>query len=105
MSRVLGIVGLSFSVGPFETIRMLRNIAAGRRRVVRSVALETYWSRGAIKWGDEAVRFLIRPAAGAVPAPDPAVKDPEYLAKEAALRLAPGDIAFDLCIPRFVGEK
>src|SRR5437762_721603 len=38
-------------------------------------------------------------------APDPALKDPEYLAKEAALRLAHGDIAFDLCIQRFVGEK
>ena len=105
MSRVLGIVGLMFSLGPFETIRMLRNIAAGRRRVVRSVALETYWSRGAMKWGDEAVRFLIRPVASAVPAPDPVLKDPEYLAKEAALRLARGDIAFDLCIQRFVDEK
>ena len=105
MSQVLGIVGLMFSVGPFETIRMLRNIATGRRRVVRSVALETYWSRGAIKWGDEAVRFLIRPAAGAAPAPDPALKDPEYLAKEAARRLAHGDIVFDLCIQRFVDEK
>src|SRR6266436_3826270 len=105
MSRVLGIVGLMFSLGPFETIRMLRNIAAGRRRVVRSVALETYWSRGAMKWGDEAVRFLIRPVASAVPAPDPALKDPEYLAKEATLRLARGDIAFDLCIQRFVEEK
>jgi hypothetical protein len=105
MSQVFGIVGLMFSVGPFETIRMLRNVAAGRRRVVRSVALETYWSRGAMRWGDEAVRYLIRPVASAEPAPDPALKDPEYLSKEAALRLARGDIAFDLCIQRFVDEK
>jgi Animal haem peroxidase len=105
MSRVFGIVGLMFSLGPFETIRMLRNVAAGRRRVVRSVALETYWSRGAMRWGDEAVRYLIRPVASAAPAPDPALKDPEYLAKEAALRLTRGDIAFDLCIQRFIDEK
>src|SRR5262249_16220501 len=45
------------------------------------------------------------PTAGAAPAPDPALKDPEYLAKEAARRLAHGDIVFDLCIQRFVDEK
>jgi hypothetical protein len=103
-SRLTGLLGLAFSEGPFETLRMIRNVSTARRHEVRSVALEHYWSRGAIRWGDTAVRYLIRPAPGAPPAPDP-VKDPEYLAKEAALRLAEGDIVFELCVQRFVDER
>ena len=49
-SRLIGIVGLVFAFGPFEVARMLRNITAARRRAP-SLALETYWSRGAICWG------------------------------------------------------
>jgi hypothetical protein len=105
LSRVLGILGLFFSEGPAEAVRMLRNVSAARKKVVRSVALETYWSRGAMRWGDEAVRFLIRPAKDAQPAPDPALHDPEYLGKEAALRLADGDIVFELCVQRFVDAR
>ncbi len=105
VSRICGIVGLMVSEGPFETIRMLRNVGAARKRVVRSVALERYWSRGAMRWGEQAVRFQIRPAANADPAPDPALRDPEYLGKEAVLRLKRGDIALELCIQRFVDDR
>ncbi|HEX6374515.1 MAG TPA: peroxidase family protein [Allosphingosinicella sp.] len=106
LSKIFGLVKLLFLIGPFELIRMLRNVSAARKKKVRSVALETYWSRGAMCWGkDEAVRFLFRPAPGAAPAPDPSKTDPEYLAKEAALRLADGDIVFELCLQRFVDRK
>ena len=104
VSRVCGMIGLVFSEGPFETIRMLRNVSAARGRTIRSIALESYWSRGAIKWGDEAVRFIIRPVADAPSAGDPPTRDPDYLSKEAASRLAQGDIAFDLLLQRFVDE-
>ena len=63
VSRLVGVVGLAFTLGPLETIRILRNISAARRST-RSVALESYWSRGAISWGDLAVRYLLRPAPG-----------------------------------------
>ena len=76
-----------------------------RRPRTRSVALESYWSRGAIRWGDHAVRYLLRPASNAPGAPDPPRKDPEYLSKEAALRLAAGDIEFELCLQLYVDER
>ena len=61
VSRVFGIGGLLFSEGPAETVRMLKNVKEARRKI-DSVALETYWSRGAMRWGPTlAVRFLIRP--------------------------------------------
>ena len=106
LSRLKGLLKLIFTVGLFETIRMLANVSRASKHKVRSVALETYWSRGAMCWGKgQAVRFLIRPAPGAAPAPDPSKTDPEYLAKEAALRLAEGDIVFELCVQRFVDTK
>jgi hypothetical protein len=104
VSRLVGIAGLVFTEGPFETIRMLRNVAAARRQI-ESVALETYWSRGAMRWGPElAARFLLRPAADAPPADPKFAADPEGLSKEAAARLAAGPIRFELCIQRFVDD-
>jgi len=102
VSQALGLVRLMFICGPFETVRMLRNVSAGRRRKVRSVATETYWSRGAIRWGDTlAVRYLLRPVPDAAPGPRPPADDPEFLSREAAGRLAEGDVRFELCVQRF----
>lgn len=105
ISRVFGLLGLVFTLGPGETVRMVRNISAGRRNQPSSVALETYWSRGAIRWGDQAVRYLVRPVDDAVHAPPPSKTDPDYLSREAARRLARGPIHFELCIQRFVDEQ
>ena len=53
-----------------ETIADAAERHDGRRRTVRSVATETYWSRGAMRWGPTlAVRYLLRPAPDTVPAP------------------------------------
>ena len=103
LSRLCGIVGLAFKFGPSEVIRMLRNITAGRSRKVSSLALETFWSRGAIRWGDTlAVRYLLRPAPGAASAPQPSETDPGYLSNEFARRLDRWRIRFELCIQRYV---
>lgn len=102
VSRVLGLVRLAFRCGPGETVRMLRNVRAARRRRIGSVATETYWSRGAIRWGETlAVRYLLRPAEGTPPAPDPSRTDPAYLSREAAARLADGDVRMELCVQRY----
>ena len=70
ISRLLGIVGLLRLFGLDETKRMLKNVMTARRRTVTSVATETYWSRGAMRWGPTlAVRYLLRPAPGTEPAP------------------------------------
>jgi len=103
LSRVCGLIGLAFKFGPSEVARMLRNIKAGRGHKVASLALETFWSRGAIRWGDTlAVRYLLRPAPGAASAPQPSDTDPEYLSNEFAKRLDAGEIRYELCVQRYV---
>ncbi len=103
LSKLFGLIGLIFRVGPFETLRMLGNVSKARRRS-NSYALETYWSRGAIAWGDLAVRYLLRPLE---PAPAPALPptDPDGLAHEFATRLTGGDVCFELCLQLFVDER
>jgi hypothetical protein len=104
ISRVFGLLGLVFKFGPFEVARMVGNVSKARR-VSKSYALETYWSRGAITWGQgRAVRYLFRPldpAAG----PGAAPSDPDGLAHDLAQRLAMGDVRFELCVQRFVDAQ
>lgn len=105
VSRLLGVISLCVTFGPSETARMLSNVVRARNRKVTSLALETYWSRGAIRWGEAlAVRFLIRPAPGAQAATTPVANDADYLSKEIAQRLEDGEIRFQVCIQRFVDE-
>ncbi|MGD9961155.1 peroxidase family protein [Nocardioides sp.] len=103
LGRALGILHLTRTFGIRETVRMLRNVTTGRRHRVGSIATETYWSRGAMRWGPTlAVRYLARPAAGAPPAPPPSSTDPAYLSHEAAGRIAAGGLAMELCVQRYV---
>jgi hypothetical protein len=105
-SKILLLPRLILRVGPFETIRMLRNVITGSRRRVRSLALERYWSRCAILWGDAGpVRYQLRPAGEAPPAPDPSRTDPDYLHHEIAARLRHGDVVFDLCLQPYVDAQ
>ncbi|MFG1708297.1 peroxidase family protein [Nonomuraea sp. M3C6] len=93
---------LPLAVGWSTAARMRRNVTAGTGREVRSLALETYWSRGAILWGDAGpVRYRLRPAAGASAAPPPSRSDPDYLGYELSERLARADVVFDLCVQRY----
>jgi Animal haem peroxidase len=106
VSRLVGLLRLNMLFGPFETIRMLRNIRAGRKHKPASIATETYWSRGAIRWGSTlAVRYLLRPAPDTAPGPAPSTTDPAYLSHEIAQRLSAGDVRFELCIQRYVDAK
>jgi hypothetical protein len=99
-------VKLPLAVGWFNAARMRRNVMAGSRRKASSLALETYWSRGAILWGAAGpVRFRLRPAAGPASAPAPSRQDPDYLGHEMTARLAGADVVFELCLQRYVDAK
>ena len=104
-SRAVGLVRLVFRVGLRETLRMLGNIRRARTRI-GSVATATYWSRGAIRWGGPlAVRYLLRPAEGTPPEPPPSRTDPAHLSREAARRLAAGDIRMVLYVQRYRDQR
>jgi len=106
VSRIVGLVRLAALFGPRETIRMVRNVTAARKRRVSSVFTESYWSRGAMTWGPTlAVRFLLRPAPETGAGPAPSTSDPAYLSHEAATRLAGGDVRLELCLQRYVDER
>jgi hypothetical protein len=92
-------------LGPWQALRTMMNLLESTRRRVRSLALESYWSRGAILWGDAGpVRYMLRPAASAPQAPKPSA-DADYLRREMTSRLRGGDVTFDLCLQPFVKER
>lgn len=104
-SRLRAIPRLVRAVGLSEAVRMLANVINAARRTVRSAALETYWSRGALLWdGAGPVRYLVRPAAGAAPAREPSGSNANYLRNEIGRRLVEGDVSFEFCVQRFVDE-
>ena len=106
VSRVLGLLRLVRLFGLRETVRMLRNVLTARKHRVRSVTTETYWSRGAMRWGPElAVRYLLRPADGVPEGPRPPGGDAGYLATEARRRLLAGPVELELCVQRYVDEQ
>jgi hypothetical protein len=100
------LVKLPLAVGFGTAGRMRRNVREATRRSVNSLANETYWSRGAMLWGDAGpVRYLLRPAPGTPVAPAPDRRDPDFLHREFARRLGQADVAFDLCVQRYVDER
>ncbi|MFJ3876486.1 peroxidase family protein [Streptomyces sp. NPDC090077] len=99
-------VRLPLAVGWSTAGRMRRNVIAGTRRTVSSLALETYWSRGAILWGGAGpVRYQLRPAPGAAAAPAGPPAGPDGLRGELAGRLAAGDVVFELCVQRYADPR
>jgi Catalase len=102
-AQAMGLLKLSFQEGPFEVLRMVKNAKQARRKI-DSVALESYWSRGALRWGPTlAVRFTISPV-DAAPVAGSFANDRDALSKEAAARLAKGPIRFQLSIQRYVDD-
>ncbi|MEU9790323.1 hypothetical protein AB0E27_06785 [Streptomyces sparsogenes] len=100
------LVKLPLAVGWSTAARMRRNVHTATRHAVGSLARETFWSRGAILWGEAGpVRYLLRPAPGGTPAPPPDRGDPDYLHRELTQRLATGDICFELCVQRYLDER
>ena len=101
--RWLLIPGMILRLGPWQAFRTARNLWVSTRRQVRSLALETYWSRGPILWGGAGpVRYQLRPAGD--PAEAPKLRNPgaDYLREEMLARLEKGEVKFDLYLQPFV---
>ncbi|MBM7807644.1 hypothetical protein JOD57_003481 [Geodermatophilus bullaregiensis] len=89
-------------VGPRAAVRIILNLVRSTRRSA-SLARESYYSRGAILWGQAGpVRYRLHP----VSAPDvPPSTGPDGLRADLARRLAAGDVEFDLQVQRYVSER
>ena len=99
-------VKLPAAIGWSAAARMRRNLMESTRRPVASLALEGYWSRSAILWGEAGpVQYQLRPVADAPPAPPPSRTDPDYLRHELIDRLAATDVVFHLCVQRYVDAR
>jgi catalase len=92
--------------GETEARRMAANIGQGVRPC-SSFALESFWSRGAVLWGDAPVRFQLRPEPGAAApaAADPSSDPAEALRAEFSARLRRGPVKFRLALQRFIDEE
>ncbi|WP_447036445.1 peroxidase family protein [Streptomyces sp. DSM 118878] len=99
-------VKLPLAIGPTAARRMRRNVGAAVKHPVGSLADETYWSRSAILWGPAGpVRYLLRPVSNGGATADATRRDPHHLGRELETRLARQEIAFDLCVQRYVDER
>lgn len=90
--------------GVEEAQRMANNIRGGVRPC-SSFALENFWSRGAILWGENPVRFQLRAVREAAPAQPPASADSDALRTELAGRLLVAPVRFHLALQPFVDEE
>jgi hypothetical protein len=89
--------------GAAEAQRMIANVRRAIRPC-RSFALEWFWSRGAVLWGEDPVRFALRPVADASPEQAALSEGPDALRVELAERLAAGPVQYRLALQRFVDE-
>jgi hypothetical protein len=102
--RLLALPRLLAAFGPAETLRILGNLRKAGRRC-ESLALESYWSRGAVLWGDAGpVRFRLSPLDPPPPATPVPADAPDRLTLDFHARLAQAPVRFALHVQRFVSE-
>lgn len=91
-------------LGPSETARVLSNLRQANRPSA-CLALESYWSRGAVLWGDTGpVRFRLSPL-GPLGSPAPHPDGPDALQTDFAARLSDSPVRFALHIQKYVSER
>jgi hypothetical protein len=103
VSRLLGLVmRLPPKVGVRTTVRIILNLHSSAQPT-SSLAGLTYWSRGAIRWDAAGpVRYRLRPVSVAAGSD---TYGPDRLRTDLAVRLAMGDIEFELGVQRYVSEQ
>jgi hypothetical protein len=89
--------------GAEEAQRMGDNIRQGVR-LCSSMAEESFWGRGAVLWGDQPVRFQLRPLL--VPAGTAHMQcGPDALRADLAERLARARVSYRFALQRYVDES
>ncbi|VTR95806.1 peroxidase : Animal heme peroxidase OS=Streptomyces ipomoeae 91-03 GN=STRIP9103_08386 PE=4 SV=1: Catalase: An_peroxidase [Gemmata massiliana] len=97
---------LLFNLGPYTAIRMFRNVLRYACARIESLAEETYWSRGPLKWGpDRCGRVRFVPATSTKPNQPPSKDHIDYLRLDIADRLRGGPVEFDLLFQPFFDKE
>jgi len=106
ISRILGGLNLIVYYGIFEVLRMLINILRGRfKGKVSSLATETFWSRGAMLWGEAGpVRFRLCGMEQSNSNGSSDASTDEYLSKEIGERLLNGSVEWELRVQRYIDD-
>lgn len=89
--------------GEAEALRMIGTVMQGMR-MSAGLHAETFWSRGAILWGTQPVRLLLRPPQGAEAAWQPPAT-PDGLREGLARYLRAQPLHYRLAIQPFVDEQ
>lgn len=102
VSRLVGLVTrLPPKVGVRTTVQIILNLHRSAQST-GSLAALTYWSRGAIRWDAAGpVRYRLRAVSVASGAD---THGPDRLRTDLELRLAMGDIEFELGVQRYISE-
>ncbi|MBI4865649.1 MAG: hypothetical protein HY816_01740 [Candidatus Wallbacteria bacterium] len=94
---------LAKRLGAKEALRMLTALARNTARPIRSMAIETFWSGAAVKYGPYAVRYFVKPADASRP-PLSSFGSTDYLRAEFADRLGKMDLRWDFFVQFYVDE-
>lgn len=95
---------LLFGLGLLTSVRMFRNVMRYATAKIDSLATETYWGRGAMRWDTQAGRLKLVPVPAAAPPAPPDKAHPDYLRTELADRLRAAEIVFEFHFQPFVDE-
>jgi hypothetical protein len=103
LSRPLMFARMVFTMGPWQTWRILRAIdRTVLHSDVRSMATEEFSGTAPIKFGPYAVKFTVRPAQKAAAPTDRPSND--FLREELADRLRKADLMFDFLVQFYVDD-
>jgi len=100
--KILAPFRLTWRVGPFAAVAIFWRAFQQVKRV-KSVATETYWSRGPLKFGTRAVKYFFRPVPNTPPAGS--FTGDNFLRAEFADRLRKAEVRFEFCVQPFVDDK
>ena len=93
--------------GPVRAIRLIRQLVAGLKQPMASVATTRYYSALPIQFGRFAAKYALAPHAAPEPAPagKRPPRSPDYLAEELAARLSRGPVSYYLRAQFYVDDE
>lgn len=103
-SPLLALPRLLAALGPGRLLPVMRQLQAGLKAPLPSMAEATFYSALPLRWGEAAVKFSWLPLPSTAPAGLVPAGEPDFYGKDLAARLSTGPLAWDLRVQAFVDE-